>query len=122
MRPSAHALGHGALNEPFGIRYKAPGMEYVVPDDAKEALALVKGERRLFHNHPMQTQLCMSKKWVRDRVVNWIVDYMKERPHIGFMHFYLADGLNNHCECEECRRKTPSDCISLGLACKRRAG
>jgi hypothetical protein len=104
-----HALGHGALNEPFNIRYKAPYMTYDVPEDAKEALALVKGERKLINGHPMQTQLCMSQKWVRDRVVNWMVDYMKQKPYIDFMHFWLADAINNHCECEDCVKKTPSD-------------
>ncbi len=104
-----HALGHGALCEPFGIRYKAAGMEYTVPDDAKEALALVGGKRALFNGHPMQTHLCMSKKWVRDRVTDWIVGYMKEKPYIDFMHFWLADGINNQCECDGCRKKTPSD-------------
>lgn len=104
-----HALGHGALNEPFGIRYKAPYMQYEVPEDAKEALALIKGERKLTNGHPMQTQLCMSQKWVRDRVVNWMVDYMKQKPYIDFMHFWLADAINNHCECEDCVKKTPSD-------------
>ena len=104
-----HALGHGALNEPLGIRYKAMGMEYSIPDDAKDAIALLNGERKLRKNHPMQTQLCMSKKWVRDRVVNWIVDYMKQKPYIDFLHFWLADAINNHCECEDCVKKTPSD-------------
>lgn len=104
-----HGLGHGALNEPFGIRYKAPGMEYTIPEDAKDAIALVNGERKLFNNHPMQTQLCMSQKWVRDRVVNWIVNYMKEKPYIDFMHFWLNDAINNQCECEDCKKKHPSD-------------
>ena len=104
-----HALGHGALNEALGIRYKAPGMEYTVPEETKEAFALVNGERKLFNNHPMQTQLCMSQKWVRDKVVNWTVDYMKDKPYIDFMHFWLADSINNHCECDDCKKKTPSD-------------
>lgn len=104
-----HGLGHAALNEAFGIRYKAYYMTYDVPEDAKDALALVKGERKLFNGHPMQTHLCMSQKWVRDRVVNWLIDYMKQKPYIDFMHFWLADAINNQCECEDCRKKTPTD-------------
>ena len=104
-----HALGHGALNEALGIRYKAPYMTYDVPEGAEEALAMVGGKRKLHRGHPMQTHVCMSQKWVRDRVVNWLVNYMKEKPYIDFMHFWLADAINNQCECEDCKKKTPSD-------------
>ena len=51
----------------------------------------------------------MSKEWVQDKIVNWIIDYMKKKPHIDFLHFWLGDSSNNHCECEECVKKHPSD-------------
>lgn len=104
-----HVMGHGALNEPFGIRHMISGQHYDVPDDVKQAFALVDGKRELYHSSPFFTQLCMSKEWVQDKVVNWLADYLASKPYIDFLHFWLADATNNHCECEECSKYTPSD-------------
>lgn len=104
-----HAMGHGALNEPFGVRHMVSGQDYAISEEAKNAFALVKGERGLYKKSPFFTQLCMSKAWVREKVVNWLLEYIKEKPHIDFLHFWLADSTNNHCECEDCVKKTPSD-------------
>jgi len=104
-----HALGHGAITEPFGVRYKIGGLDYEVSDETLESFALVKGKRDTIRKYPFGTQLCMSKEWVQDRVINWLADYLKEKPYIDFLHFWLGDGTNNHCECEECVKKTPSD-------------
>ena len=104
-----HALGHGAVNEPFGIRYKTRDDHYEVSEENRQALALVNGERTLYAGSPFFTQLCMSNKWAQQKVVNWLADYLKAKPHIDFLHFWLGDASNNHCECEECAKKTPSD-------------
>lgn len=104
-----HALGHGALNEPFGIRHMVAGQQYNVSEETKRAFALVDGKRELYESAPFYTQLCMSQEWVQEKVVNWLVDYLKQKPHIDFLHFWLADAFNNHCECEDCIKKTPSD-------------
>lgn len=104
-----HVMGHGALNEPFGVRHMISGQHYDVPEETKRAFALVKGKRELFKNSPFFTHLCMSQEWVQDKVVNWLADYLKEKPYIDFLHFWLADAINNQCECEDCVKKTPSD-------------
>lgn len=104
-----HALGHGALNEPFGIRHMISGQHYDVPEETKKAFAMVGGKRELCNSSPFFTQVCMSQDWVRKRIVNWLADYLEEKPYIDFLHFWLADYKNNHCECEECIKKTPSD-------------
>lgn len=104
-----HVLGHGALNEPFGVRHMISGQHYDVPEETKKAFALVDGKRELYHSSPFFTQFCMSQKWVQDTVIDWLANYLKEKPHIDFLHFWLADATNNHCECEECVKKTPSD-------------
>lgn len=104
-----HVMGHGALNEPFGVRHMISGQHYDVPEETKKAFALVKGRRELFGSSPFFTHLCMSQEWVQDKVVNWLADYLKEKPYIDFLHFWLADAANNQCECEECAKKTPSD-------------
>ena len=104
-----HAMGHGALNEPFGVRHMISGQHYDVPEDVKKAFALVGGKRELYKSSPFFTQLCMSQEWVQDRVVNWLADYLASKPHIDFLHFWLADAANNHCECDECAKHTPTD-------------
>jgi len=104
-----HAMGHGALNEPFGIRHMISGDPYDVPEETKKAFALVNGKRELYRSSPFFTQLCMSQEWVQDRVVTWLADYLEEKPYIDFLHFWLADSVNNHCECEDCVKHTPSD-------------
>ena len=104
-----HMLGHGALNEPFGVRHMISGQHYDVPEETKKHFALVNGERELYHSSPFFTQFCMSQKAVQERVIDWLADFLKEKPHVDFLHFWLADSSNNHCECEECVKKTPSD-------------
>ena len=104
-----HTLGHGALNEPFGVRHMISGQHYDVPEETKKAFALVKGKRELYLSSPFFTQMCMSAEWVQDKIVNWLVDYLEKRPHVDFLHFWLADASNNHCECEECVKHHPSD-------------
>ena len=104
-----HVMGHGALNEPFGVRHMVSGMEYNVPEDVKKAFALVKGKRELYGRSPFFTHLCMSQEWIQDKVVNWLANYLEEKPYIDFLHFWLADNINNQCECEECAGTHPSD-------------
>lgn len=104
-----HVMGHGALNEPFGIRHMISGGHYDIPEEAKKAFALVKGKRELYKSSPFFTQLCMSQEWVQDKVAHWLADYLEEKPYIDFLHFWLADSTNNHCECKDCIKHTPSD-------------
>lgn len=104
-----HALGHGAITEPFGVRYMCDGWDYDIPKEYETAFALVDGNRDRVKKYPFYTQVCMSKEWVQDKIVEWIIDYMKKKPHIDFLHFWLGDSINNHCECEECVKKHPSD-------------
>ena len=35
-------------------------------------------------------------------MIDAIVEHCEENPHIDMLHFWLADGTNNHCECEKC--------------------
>lgn len=104
-----HVIGHNVMTEAFGLRYLYSGQEIDIPDETKKAFALVKGTRDLHRNSLSFTQFCMSREWVQDRVVDWIADYLKNNPHIDYFHFWLADSINNHCECAECVKKTPSD-------------
>jgi len=104
-----HAMGHGALNEPFGVRHMISGQHYDVPEETKKVFAMVNGKRDLFHSSPFFTHVCMSQDWIRKHIVNWLADYLEQKPYIDFLHFWLADYVNNQCECEDCVKKTPSD-------------
>lgn len=105
-----HAVGHGWTCEPFGI----PGLgwepyEEPVPEETKRFFAEVDGRRELWGGVPLNTNLCYSNPVVRRTVVNAIVEHCVEHPEIHYLHFWLADGTNNHCECEACRSMRPAD-------------
>lgn len=104
-----HSLGHGYLFEPYGIRYKTKAEKYELTDKAKEHAALVNGKRELFQGSPNFTQLCFSNDEARLGLVNWLVEYLEKKPYIDFLHVWLSDAMNNQCECENCKKKIPTD-------------
>lgn len=105
-----HATGHGWTCEPFGIHGTGwePYQEEL-PEETKACLAMVNGKRELWGNVALNTNLCYSQQAVRDKMTDAIVAYSKQHPTVNYLHFWLADGTNNHCECNECRKKLPSD-------------
>ena len=112
-----HDIGHGWTAQPFGIDTSMSGgspekIEYnnsLVTDEQKACLALVNGERKLWVGYPNHTQFCMSNKRARRTVAKFVADYAEKNSNSDYLHVWLADGVNNHCECEECKKKTPSD-------------
>jgi hypothetical protein len=105
-----HATGHGWTCEPFGIHGTGwESYQEELPEETKSCLAMVNGKRELWGNVALNTNLCYSQKYVRDKMTDAIVAYSKQHPTVNYLHFWLADGSNNHCECEECRKKLPSD-------------
>jgi len=105
-----HAVGHGWTCEPFGM----PGLgwdkvEVDVSPETKGYLAKVNGKRDLWEGVPLNTNLCYSNSKVRSIMVTGILEYLKEHTNIEILHFWLADCSNNHCECDECCQKRPSD-------------
>ena len=104
-----HSLGHGYLFEPYGIHYKTSRDKYELTEKAREHTALVNGKREFYHNSPNFTQLCFSNDEARLGLVNWLADYLEKKPYIDFLHVWLSDSINNHCECENCKKKTPTD-------------
>ena len=107
-----HSYGHGFTIDPFGID-SAMGDSVVNPEDYSEELmknyALIDGKRQFFGNKPINTQLCMSNCEVRKKVVDYVVDYSRKHTNIDYLHIWLADSFNNHCECENCVKYRPSD-------------
>ena len=105
-----HAVGHGWTCEPFGL----PGLGWdkyngYIPPEASAAFAEIDNKKELFHGIPLDTNLCYSQKWVRDRINNEVIEYIISHSEIDFLHLWLADGRNNHCECLECSLNNPAD-------------
>lgn len=104
-----HALGHGYLLEPYGIHYKTAQDTYELTDEAREDVALVGGVRELYRGSPNFTQLCFSRDKARLGLVKFLLNYLEKKPYIDFLHVWLSDSANNQCECEECKKKIPTD-------------
>ena len=111
-----HDMGHGWTAEPFGLdttyRWRfgeAEAANAPVPEGSRQFLAMTDGKRKVHARGPMNTQFCMSNPEARRLVVNYISDYAANHQNVDFLHVWLADSTNNHCECEECRKKIPSD-------------
>ncbi len=105
-----HGVGHGWTCEPFGIGGLGwEKNETEPPVEIKQYLAEVNGERKLWNGVALNTNLCYGNPKVRELVTDEIVNYSEKHPEIDIMHFWLADGSNNHCECELCRDTRPAD-------------
>ncbi len=107
-----HAIGHGWTVDPFGIDSKYTWEkldESVVPTDMVKYLAEVKGKRGLFEGVAANTQFCMSNPEARRMFVECVIKYAQKHTNIDYLHVWLADSINNHCECAECQKKSPSD-------------
>jgi hypothetical protein len=106
-----HSVGHGWTCEPFG--FKGLGWdtedELEVPAEKAQYLALVEGKREIWKGVPLNTNLCYSNPEVRWIIIQDIVHYIRGNRHIDLLHLWLADGVNNHCECDHCQQSRPSD-------------
>ena len=117
-----HDIGHGWLTAALGFdnslqRDDKPGRPGYNPghndslytEEQRSFLAMKNGERKLIYGVPLFTQICMSNEEGRKIVVNYIADYADTHTNIDYLHVWLSDLSNNQCECDACRKKTPSD-------------
>lgn len=107
-----HDIGHGWNAESFGISSLGGWTRdenNPVPEEARQYLALINGERGLFKGVALNTNFCMSNPKARQIVTKTVCDYAENCPNVNYLHVWLADSQKNHCECEECVKKTPSD-------------
>ncbi len=104
-----HSLGHGYLFEPYGLTYRTREDIYNPSEEALSVMAQIGGRRFLFKDAPNQTQFCMSNAAARTKMVEFLSDYLEKKPYIDFLHVWLSDSRNNHCECAECIKKIPTD-------------
>ncbi len=107
-----HDVGHGFTVDPFGIN-SADGWDVVpddkIPADAVPFLAMTGGVRHFFGGQAINTQFCMSNPEGRRRFVNYVADYAENHTYVDYLHVWLADAYNNHCECEACAERSVSD-------------
>jgi len=108
-----HDIGHGWTAHPFGLpcnnvaNYnKAPEIE--ITDEQRSVLAMINGKRGI-NRSPVFTNVCMSQSKVRTAIAKEVAAYAQTHKNIDYLHVWLSDGVNNHCECEECRKMRPSD-------------
>ncbi len=105
-----HAGGHGWHWKALGFEFRVndPDSPLLTPE-IKEMFAMINGERKLDSRGMGFTQLCYSNPKVRQRMADAVVDYCKAHPLVNYLHFCIADGFNNQCECEECQKMRPAD-------------
>ena len=105
-----HAAGHGWTCGPFGLD-SAGWYKYhdALPEGMQELLALINNRRALYDGIPLNTNLCYSNPVVKEKLVNAITKYCLEHPDVEYLHFWLADAMNNQCECPACQKRRPAD-------------
>ncbi|MBQ8310771.1 MAG: DUF4838 domain-containing protein [Clostridia bacterium] len=106
-----HDMGHGWTAEPFGLD-STDGWVAGNEDAGEEILqymAMMDGKRALYNGVALCTNFCMSNPKARAIVADGIADYAASSTNVDYIHVWLADAANNHCECDECRKMIPSD-------------
>lgn len=105
-----HAVGHNWTGAAIGMidSPREQDMESV-PEEHRQYLARLDGDRELYGGGPRDTELCYSNPEARRRFTEAVTAYAAEHPQIDVLHVWLSDGHNNHCECEDCRGTRPAD-------------
>ncbi len=106
-----HDIGHGWTTSPFIPSFSGWGKlsDDEISKENLSYLAEIDGKRGFFKGIPSNTNLCMSNPEARRKVNEYITNYADSHRNLTHLHFWLADGTNNHCTCLECLKKTPSD-------------
>ncbi len=107
-----HDMGHGWTAEPFGLDSSgqwARSDDKDIPDEARQYLAQLNGVRTFYGGVALNTNICMSNPAAREIMAAYIADYAAVQTNVDFLHIWLADASNNHCECEKCAEKVMTD-------------
>lgn len=99
-----HYYGHGFTSG--ALNYTADGWGHQkdsdISEDSRKYLAMVDGKRGFYNGMPLCTNLCYSNPEAQEMMVTAAVEYCKTHPDVDYLHFWLSDGANNVCECENC--------------------
>lgn len=107
-----HDMGHGWTAEPFGLDSSSGWTacdDFQVSPETIEHLAMLDGERKIRLNMPLCSNVCLSNPKTRKIMTDYISDYAQKHRNVDFLHIWLADEPNGHCECPECQKKITSD-------------
>jgi len=105
-----HRVGHGWTGATVGM----PRSGWVKADSPVEPeyvrwLAQVNGERKLYQDIPINTELCYSFQPAFNAFVETVVRYCEAHPELDVVHVWLSDATNNKFECDACRKLSISD-------------
>ncbi|MBD5133495.1 MAG: DUF4838 domain-containing protein [Clostridiales bacterium] len=105
-----HKVGHGWTGEVLGREALSWDSDTrPLAEDKRPLAAQVGGTRGLFNGVAANTNLCFHSGDAADSFAALVTDYARENPNVDYLHVWLADEYNNVCECEGCRRTTPTD-------------
>ena len=115
LKCGGHDLIPKALGIPTSDRKAIKEGKKEVPADAIPYIAQMNGVRKLHKNDICFTNLCMSNPVVQDRMVEQVIQRLIDNPLVDSTGLSLGDTSHNHCECENCRKKRPSDWLVIIL-------
>ena len=104
-----HEMTINALGLRIEDRFAYRSGKKQIPEDVLPNVAQIKGVRKIYRNDIFCTNLCMSRPELRTKMVNAVVAEIEKKPYLDFYGVTVADGARNHCECEACQQKIPSD-------------
>ena len=107
-----HQIGHGWASKVLGMisgAWHEPNEESEVLPERRKLIAEIGGERKLYKGSGIDTNLCYSDPKSQQLLADEVVAYAKTHKDVRYLHFWLADQLNNQCECARCQKARPSD-------------
>lgn len=104
-----HEMIPNALGLNIADRFLYKEGKKTLPPEVTACLAELDGERKLVKGDILFTNVCMSRPELREKMARAVVDEIQARPHLQMFGCTVADTSKNHCECENCRKKLPSD-------------
>ena len=99
-----HRIGHGWHSFPFGIPDDPAKKPKEAPEWYVEICAEKDGKREVDKNGFYFNQLCFTRPRVIETIADAVIKYFNEHPEVDVLHFWLADALNNTCECDDCTK------------------